>query len=85
MTTADEDRKKSEAPALPVFEETELYKLLITPTAECMRKCLPAINCMSRQEINNRSKNTGNGFLHTLVHVSRILVTIFLQLRIFLQ
>ena len=67
--TADDDRKKSQGPQLPDLEDTELYQLLTEATEESMKKCLSVIPLMSRQEVNNRSKKTGNNYLHVLVQV----------------
>ena len=76
--TADDDRKKSQGPQLPDIEDTELYQLLTEATEESMKKCLSVIPLMSRQEVNNRSKKTGNNYLHVLVQVE-IMFFFFLE------
>ncbi|XP_067942160.1 uncharacterized protein [Watersipora subatra] len=65
--TADEDRKTAQAPQLPEVEESELCTLLTQATEESMKKSLSVIGFMSRQEVNQRSKKTGNNYLHLLM------------------
>lgn len=67
--TADEDRRTAKGPQLPDIEDSDLYALLTEATEESMKKCLSVISVMSRQEVNHRSKKTGNNYLHVLVQV----------------
>lgn len=67
--TADEDRKKAQKPELPDLEDTELHQLFVEASENSLAKSLQLIGCMLKQEINYKSKKTGNTYLHILVQV----------------
>lgn len=49
------------------FEKTPLYKAISNASTPALQAALEAISVMSKTEINQRSEETGNSFLHVVV------------------